>query len=95
MARVTVESAVEKTGNRFDLVLIAARRARQLQTGGKAPLIDKKNTSCTVMALLEIEANLITEQSLARIERQEQTARDLAGFSGASARLQYRHPFRE
>ena len=39
MARVTVQDAVEKVGNRFDLVLIAARRARQMQTGGKLTLI--------------------------------------------------------
>ncbi|WP_016768956.1 DNA-directed RNA polymerase subunit omega, partial [Vibrio cyclitrophicus] len=38
MARVTVQDAVEKVGNRFDLVLIAARRARQMQTGGKDSL---------------------------------------------------------
>ena len=35
MARVTVHDAVEKIGNRFDLVLVAARRARQMQSGGK------------------------------------------------------------
>ena len=35
MARVTVQDAVEKIGNRFDLVLVAARRARQMQVGGK------------------------------------------------------------
>lgn len=34
MARVTVEDAVEKIGNRFDLILVAARRARQLATQG-------------------------------------------------------------
>ncbi|MCG9775154.1 DNA-directed RNA polymerase subunit omega, partial [Vibrio diabolicus] len=39
MARVTVQDAVEKVGNRFDLVLIAARRARQMQTGGKDALV--------------------------------------------------------
>ena len=39
MARVTVEDAVEKVGNRFDLVLIASRRARQIATGGKDPLV--------------------------------------------------------
>ena len=39
MARVTVQDAVEKIGNRFDLVLVAARRARQMQVGGKDPLI--------------------------------------------------------
>ena len=43
MARVTVEGAVEKVGNRFDLVLIASRRARQIATGGKEPLVDPEN----------------------------------------------------
>ena len=39
MARVTVQDAVEKIGNRFDLVLVAARRARQLQVENKSPLM--------------------------------------------------------
>ena len=34
MARVTVQDAVEKVGNRFDLIMLAARRARQIATGG-------------------------------------------------------------
>ena len=43
MARVTVQDAVEKIGNRFDLVLVAARRARQMQVGGKDPLVPEEN----------------------------------------------------
>jgi DNA-directed RNA polymerase subunit omega len=42
MARVTVQDAVEKIGNRFDLVLVAARRARQMQVGGKIRWYRKK-----------------------------------------------------
>ncbi|MBL4900311.1 MAG: DNA-directed RNA polymerase subunit omega, partial [Colwellia sp.] len=49
MARVTVEDAVEKVGNRFDLVLIASRRARQIATGGKEPLVDVENDKPTVL----------------------------------------------
>ena len=45
MARVTVQDAVEKIGNRFDLVLVAARRARQMQVGGKDPLVPEENRS--------------------------------------------------
>ena len=60
MARVTVEDAVEQVGNRFDLVLIASRRARQIATGGKEPLVDRENDKPTVIALREIEAGLIT-----------------------------------
>ena len=39
MARVTVQDAVEKIGNRFDLILTAARRARQLQMHIREPLV--------------------------------------------------------
>ncbi|VFP88638.1 DNA-directed RNA polymerase subunit omega [Candidatus Erwinia haradaeae] len=64
MARVTVQNAVKNIGNRFDLVLIAARRARQIQIGGKNPLVPKSNDKSTVIALREIENGLITNQNL-------------------------------
>ena len=54
MARVTVEDAVKQVGNRFDLVLVAARRARQLAVQGKDPLVDEENDKPTVIALREI-----------------------------------------
>lgn len=63
MARVTVQDAVEKIGNRFDLVLVAARRARQIQTGGKDALVPEENDKYTVIALREIEEGLITTRS--------------------------------
>ena len=43
MARVTVEDAVDAVGNRFDLILVAARRARQIAVGGKTTLVDPEN----------------------------------------------------
>ena len=58
MARVTVEDAVDKIGNRFDLVLVAARRARQIATEGKTPMVDVQNDKPTVTALREIEQGL-------------------------------------
>ncbi|HFB66146.1 MAG TPA: DNA-directed RNA polymerase subunit omega [Aeromonadales bacterium] len=61
MARVTVEDAVEKVGNRFDLVLTAAKRARQLSLEGKEPLVDWDNDKPTVVALREIEEGLISD----------------------------------
>ncbi len=62
MARITVQNAVEKIGNRFDLILVAARRARQMQIGEKETLIKKNNNDkYTVLALREIEENLITK----------------------------------
>ena len=53
MARITVEDCVSQVGNRFQLVLIAARRARQLAKGGGA-LVTEMNDKPTVVALREI-----------------------------------------
>ncbi|PCJ13918.1 MAG: DNA-directed RNA polymerase subunit omega [Gammaproteobacteria bacterium] len=54
MARVTVEDCLENVDNRFDLVLVASRRARQLATGGKEPMVEWENDKATVVALREI-----------------------------------------
>ncbi|ECI2867561.1 DNA-directed RNA polymerase subunit omega, partial [Salmonella enterica subsp. enterica] len=78
MARVTVQDAVEKIGNRFDLVLVAARRARQMQSGGKDPLVPEENDKYTVIALREIEEGLINNQILDVRERQEQQEQEAA-----------------
>ncbi|SES62963.1 DNA-directed RNA polymerase subunit omega [Thorsellia anophelis] len=72
MARVTVQDAVEQVGNRFDLILVASRRARQLQTGGKDPLVPAENDKPTVIALREIEKGLINNSILDARARQEQ-----------------------
>ncbi|NQD36480.1 DNA-directed RNA polymerase subunit omega [Permianibacter sp. IMCC34836] len=74
MARVTVQDAVEKVGNRFDLVLVSAKRARQLATGGKDPKVEWDNDKPTVVALRELEAGLIdaeyVEQEELRVVQQ-------------------------
>ncbi|KUJ00669.1 DNA-directed RNA polymerase subunit omega [Vibrio sp. MEBiC08052] len=85
MARVTVQDAVEKVGNRFDLVLIAARRARQMQTGGKDPLVPEENDKTTVIALREIEDGLITKDVLDARERQEQQEQEAAELAAVSS----------
>ncbi|MFP3029171.1 MAG: DNA-directed RNA polymerase subunit omega [Arsenophonus sp.] len=72
MARITVQDAVEKIGNRFDLVLVAARRARQLQISGKRSLVKEEKDKVTVISLREIESGLINAQILDVCERQEQ-----------------------
>ena len=64
MARVTVQDAVDKIGNRFDLILTAARRARQLQLHQSEPLVPKDNDKPTVIALREIEKGLVTEKMM-------------------------------
>ncbi|CDG87959.1 MULTISPECIES: DNA-directed RNA polymerase subunit omega [Xenorhabdus] len=84
MARVTVQDAVEKIGNRFDLVLVAARRARQLQSGGKDPLVAEENDKMTVIALREIEQGLINNKILDVRERQEQQEQDAAEIKAVS-----------
>ena len=71
MARVTVQDAVEKIGNRFDLILTAARRARQLQLHQREPLVPEDNDKPTVIALREIEKGLITNDIMDVQEHQE------------------------
>ncbi len=68
MARITVEDCLEHVDNRFDLVLLATKRARQL-AAGVDPLVPWENDKPTVVALREIAEGLITEQV---IEEQEQ-----------------------
>jgi len=85
MARVTVEEAVEKIGNRFDLVLVASRRARQIATGGKDPLVDVENDKPTVIALREIEANLITSDVMDVYDRNHQIQQDAAELDAVAA----------
>lgn len=59
MARVTVEDCLDNVDNRFELVMVAAKRARQLATGGKEPKVDRENDKDTVVALREIAEGLI------------------------------------
>ncbi|MBU2894657.1 DNA-directed RNA polymerase subunit omega [Colwellia sp. D2M02] len=85
MARVTVEDAVEKVGNRFDLVLVASRRARQIATGGKDPLVEVENDKPTVIALREIEAGLITTDVMNTSDRKERIQQDNAELDAVAA----------
>ena len=59
MARVTVEDCLDKVENRFELVLVAAKRAHQLNSGGYRTTLDVGKDKPTVLALREIEADLI------------------------------------
>jgi DNA-directed RNA polymerase subunit omega len=59
MARVTVEDCLKNVDNRFELVLLASKRARKLAREGATPLVDLENDKETVVALREIAANLI------------------------------------
>lgn len=85
MARVTVEDAVNVVGNRFDLILMASRRARQLATQGKEPLVEPENDKPTVIALREIEENLITNELMDIQDRQEQHEKQAAELAAVAA----------
>lgn len=85
MARITVEDCLENVDNRFDLVMIASRRARQLQTGGKDPLVPEDNDKPTVVALREIAAGKIGYSILAEIDLQQESANELSELMDAEA----------
>jgi len=63
MARITVEDCLEKVENRFHLVRVASKRARQIMNG-KEPTLEWDNDKATVLALREIAAGNITEDML-------------------------------
>ena len=66
MARITVEDCLERVDNRFQLVLIATKRARQIATGS-AILVDEETDTATVLALREradgkVDASILDEE---------------------------------
>tara|TARA_B100000965_G_C19141455_1_gene561861 strand:- start:326 stop:595 length:270 start_codon:yes stop_codon:yes gene_type:complete len=64
MARITVEDCLEKIPSRFDLILMASKRARQLSTTSRDPLVEWDNDKPTLVALREIEEGLLDEAAL-------------------------------
>lgn len=69
MARITVEDCLDNVDNRFELVMVSSKRARQLAVGGKDPMVPEENDKPTVIALREIEEGLIDSSIL--LERDE------------------------
>ena len=86
MARVTVEDCLENVENRFELVMVASKRARQIATGGKDPLVEEESDKPTVIALREIAEGLITADILIR-EDEIEAEDELAEVMGASEAL--------
>lgn len=84
MARVTVEDCLEHLDNRFELVLVSAKRARQLATGGKEPGLPWENDKPTVMALREIAAGLVTRDILTA-KPEEEDAYDMIQLDAVPA----------
>ncbi len=64
MARITVEGCLEKVPSRFELILLAAGRARQLSTTSREPMVEWDNDKPTIVALREIEEGLIDRETL-------------------------------
>ena len=69
MARITVEDCLENIDNRFELVLTATKRARQISHGAE-PLIKEENDKPTVIALREIAAGLIDSDGVDLLQAQ-------------------------
>jgi DNA-directed RNA polymerase subunit omega len=70
MARVTVEDCLEHVDNRFQLVMLSTKRARQLATLGKEPLVPRENDKPTVLALREIASGQVSFESVEADERE-------------------------
>jgi DNA-directed RNA polymerase subunit omega len=75
MARITVEDCLENVDNRFELVMIGSKRARQLAVEGRPALVPEENDKPTVVALREIAKGLIDASILIPI-KQEFTLND-------------------
>jgi DNA-directed RNA polymerase subunit omega len=92
MARVTVEDCVDKIPNRFDLVLLAAQRARQISGGGELT-IDRDRDKNPVVALREIAEMTVKPKhleealigNLQRVQIEDDEAPDEVGSLSASA----------
>lgn len=83
MARVTVEDCLQKVPNRFDLVLMAAKRAR-LIANGQEPLVEEENDKPTVLALREIAEGEINQKKLDELELDAKRARELEAWNAAA-----------
>lgn len=86
MARVTVEDCLNSVDNRFELVLIATKRARQLQTGGKDANLPWENDKPTVMSLREIAAGYVDRTILdQKPEEDEELSMPILSFDAGPA----------
>jgi DNA-directed RNA polymerase subunit omega len=85
MARITVEDCTTNIPNKFQLVLVAAKRARQLANGAH-PMVEWENDKPTVVALREIAEGFITESIL---EEREQPIEELLELESAVTTMQH------
>ena len=71
MARITVEDCLEQVESRFDLVLKAAERARDLISTSAEPLVEPENDKPTIIALREIAAGVLDEDYVSPSDTEE------------------------
>lgn len=76
MARVTIEDCLPLVGNRFDLVLLASKRARQIAMGSPM-LVEEERDKPTVIALREIAAGLIDMEKVDAIDAKEKMEEEM------------------
>jgi DNA-directed RNA polymerase subunit omega len=86
MARITVEDCLAVVDNRFELVLMATKRARQLANGAD-PLVDASNDKPTVLALREIAGRKVTTALIAEVEKQEREKAEREALEWAAAEV--------
>jgi DNA-directed RNA polymerase subunit omega len=88
MARITVEDCLEVVNNRFELVMMAAKRARQL-ANGVDPTIDNSEDADkpTVLALREIAARSIDNELIDRVEKAERERKEREALEWAAAEV--------
>ena len=88
MARITVEDCLEVVDNRFELVMMAAKRARQL-AGGVEPKLDNSeaNDKPTVLELREIAAREIDSQYIDAVEKSERERKEREALEWAAAEV--------
>lgn len=73
MARITVEDCLQNIDNRFEMVLTATKRARQIANGAE-PMVEEANDKPTVIALREIADGLINPENVAVIQAEIEAA---------------------
>ena len=84
MARITVEDCTDNISNMFQLVLVAAKRARQLANGAE-PGVEWENDKPTVVALREVAEGYVSESIL---EERDQPVDDLLDLETSAGALQ-------
>jgi len=86
MARITVEDCLEVVNNRFELVLMATKRARQVAKGAQANVVGD-NDKPTVIALREIAERKVDQSMIDEIDKQEKEKKEREALEWAAAEV--------